>query len=215
MSEESNAPGHIPAVGLVVSIQSQAKEPMVATVISNSPGEIRVKLARPRSKDPFQQGDGVRIKYWDEGTIAYYWNAQVLEVEDDHEITISVREVGVAVQRRKTYRLALKVPVTITVMDAASRELECGASVSSHTENLSQSGMLCETDFPLSIGDKVEVHLQFTESDKISAFGAVVRATQVESQGPSRSAVAVEFLHIEEEAQTQMFNFLAHYADDG
>ena len=77
MNQESNSPGPIPKTGLVISIQAKSKEAVAATVISHSSSEIRVKLARPRSQVPFRSGERVRIKYWDEGTVAYYWEAKV------------------------------------------------------------------------------------------------------------------------------------------
>ena len=215
MNQESKVPGPIPKIGLVVSIQARSREAVAATVVSHSADEIIVKLARPRSKVPFRSGEGVRIKYWDEGTIAYYWDEKVSEVDGDQKMAISVQETGVAVQRRRSYRLDLKVPVTMTVIDAADAALECGTRVSGYTQNISIAGLLCETDLPLSIGDKVEINLQFTSSDQVGAVGWVVRVTPVEGQKESRSTVALEFLQIGEEEQSQMLHFLAHYAHDG
>ena len=217
MNQDSNSPGPIPKSGLVVAIQAKAKEAVAATVISHSSDEIRVKLARPRSKVPYQSGDGIRIKYWDEGTVVYYWDAKVLEVKGDQEMVISIHDTGVAVQRRKSHRLALRVPVTLTVMDAADLALECGTTVSGHTENISIAGLLFETDLPLSIGDRVEINLQFTRRDRVSAVGWVVRTTPDEGTGASGNAVAVEFLQIDEEEQSQMLYFLVHYepSEDG
>lgn len=217
MNQESNSPGPIPKTGLVISIQAKSKEAVAATVISHSSSEIRVKLARPRSQVPFRSGERVRIKYWDEGTVAYYWEAKVLEVDGDQEMAISIHDTGVAVQRRRSYRLALRVPFTMTVIDAADPALECGTTVRGRTENISIAGLLFETDLPLSIGDRVEINLQFTQSDQVSALGWVVRASPDQGKGESCSAIAVEFLQIDEEEQSQMLDFLVHYdrSDDG
>ena len=212
MNQDPNNPGPIPTTGLVVSIQAKSGEVVAATVVFHSAKEIKVKLARTPSQAPFQSSEEVRIKYWDEGTVAYHWNGEVLEVDGDREMTIAVQDRGIAVQRRRAYRAALEVPLTITVMDAADAALEPGTTVSGRTENVSTGGLLFETDLPLGIGDKVEIRLEFTSSDQVSAVGWVVRATPVEQSEESRRAIALEFLQIEEDEQSRMLYCLAHSA---
>ncbi len=107
MNQEAKNPGPIPTTGLVVSIQTKSGEAVAATVISHSSDEIKVKLARTPSQAPFQSSEDVRIKYWDEGTVAYHWHGKVLELQGDQETTISVQGGGIAVQRRRAYRAAL------------------------------------------------------------------------------------------------------------
>ncbi len=109
-------------VGLVVSITHNHSNPLAATVAQVGQ-ELVVQLARPHQKLPFQQGDQVRIKYWDEDRIAYYWKVNVTNVSSVGFLTLSTLGAGMTIQQRKSYRVSAAIPLSYTIIDAADAQL--------------------------------------------------------------------------------------------
>jgi hypothetical protein len=95
------APGAYPKIGLAISIHVKSKGEIPAMVTQGSPDEVCLELARPTSQDLFQEGEKVRIKYWDEGAIAYFWNAKILKAST-RNIVAALLGGGVTVQRRQS-----------------------------------------------------------------------------------------------------------------
>ena len=207
--QESKAPGGFPKKGLAISIEGESKEALAATVVTSTANVIKLKLARPTS-EPFQIGEEVRIKYWDEGMVVYYWDAEVIKIAapGNQEVAISLYDKGVTIQRRRSYRFSLQIPFTFRVIDAADPELISEKVVNCQTENITAGGLLFETRLPLKVGDKLEINLQFTPSDQVNAVAWVVRSKPVKGDGESRHSVALEFLQLEEEEQSQLLMFL-------
>ena len=65
-------------IGLAVSVQGRSEEEKAATVVSISPGKLELELSTPPSQVPFQEGEKVRIKYWNARAVLYYWDAKVV-----------------------------------------------------------------------------------------------------------------------------------------
>ena len=214
MIEQGTAgPGRYPKTGLAISIQGESKEALAATVLTGSPDQIWLELARPTSQDLFQEGEKVRIKYWDEEAVVYYWEAEVVSIaaSGKRHVAISIHDKGVTVQRRKSPRVSLHIPFWFTVIDAADSQLIGERVVNSETKNLSVSGLLFETSLVLKAGDKLEMNLYFPPSHPLNAVGWVVRSNPVERDGKPLNEVALEFLQMEEEEQIQLLEFLVQY----
>ncbi|MDA2930696.1 PilZ domain-containing protein [Acidobacteria bacterium AH-259-O06] len=82
-------------------------------------------------------------------------------------------------QRRKSYRVRVPVPFSFTVIDAGETELIGKQVPDSKTRNLSVGGLAFETTLPLKVGDKLEMNLQLSLSQRVNAVGWVVRSEPV------------------------------------
>ncbi len=205
--------GRYPQEGSAISIQGESKQALAATVVTSSPAEIWLELARPTSQKLFQEGEGVRIKYWDEEAVVYYWDAKVINITPSgkRHVAISIHDKGVTVQRRKSPRVSVHIPFWFTVIDAADSKLIGKRVVDSQTENISVSGLLFKTCLLLQAGDKLEMHLHFPPSHPLNAVGWVVRSNPFELDGTPLNLVALEFLQMEEEEQCHLLEFLVQY----
>ncbi len=208
--------GRYPQEGSAISIQAESRQALAATVVTSSPAEIWLELARPTSQDLFQEGEEVRIKYWDEGAIVYYWDAKVIDITPSgkRHVAISIHDKGVTVQRRKSPRVSLHIPFWFTVIDAANSELVGERVIDCQTENISVGGLLFKTRLLLQAGDKLEMHLHCPPSHPLNAVGWVVRSNPFEHDGKSVHLVALEFLQMEEEEQCHLLEFLVQYQSD-
>ncbi len=205
--------GRYPQEGSAISIQGESKQALAATVVTSSPAEIWLELARPTSQKLFQEGEGVRIKYWDEGAVVYYWDAKVINITPSgkRHVAISIHDKGVTVQRRKSPRVSVHIPFWFTVIDAADTKLIGKRVVDSRTENISVSGLLFKTSLFLQAGDKLELHLHLPPADSLNAVGWVVRSNPFELDGKPLHLVALEFLQMEEEEQCHLLELLVQY----
>ena len=61
----------------MISLHVKSEGEVAATVTGRSQDELSIDLVRLASI-PFKRGQQVRIKYWAEGSIAYYWEAKVV-----------------------------------------------------------------------------------------------------------------------------------------
>ncbi len=95
----TSGPGAYPQTGLAVSIHVKSKGEIPAKVTQGSPDEVCLELARPTYQDCFQEGEDVRIKYWDEEAIAYFWEAEILKTSK-RNIVAGLLGQGVTVKRR-------------------------------------------------------------------------------------------------------------------
>ena len=197
--------------GFTVSIQGKSDDPLAATVTKVSSDGIWLKLCRPGEESAFQDEEQVRIKYWDESAVAYYWDAEVLKTSGlaNEYVTILLNGVGVTVQRRKSSRTSTPVRFTLTVVDASNRRLTGEKVVDCETNNISVGGLLFETYLPLEVGDTIEMSLFLCPPDRINALGWVVRSQRIDQDGKGLHSVAVQFLHLEEFEQNAVLSFLA------
>ena len=93
----TTSPGAYPRTGSAISIYVKSKGEIPATVTQSSPDKVCLELARPTSQDLFQEGEGIRIKYWDEEAIAYFWEAEVLKASK-RSVVAKLLDGGITVQ---------------------------------------------------------------------------------------------------------------------
>jgi len=207
----TTSPGAYPRTGSAISIYVKSKGEIPATVTQSSPDEVCLELARPTSQDLFQEGEGIRIKYWDEEAIAYFWEAEILKASK-RSVVAKLLDGGITVQRRLSYRVHTQIRLACTVIDAAERNL-VGEEFSCKTKNLSVGGLALETHLPLDAGDRLAVTIHFSPSHQIDVVGWIVRATPIERHGEVINSVALQFLHCEAKDQTYLFQFIV-YSDE-
>ena len=151
----TNSPGAYPRTGSAVSIHVKSKGEVPAMVTQSSPDEVCLELARPVWPLPFRKGSKVRIKYWDEGAIAYFWEAKILKASK-RSVVAKLQGGGITVQRRQSYRVRTEVRLACTVIDAADRYL-VGEEFKCKTKDISVGGLAFETYLPLDAGDRLAV----------------------------------------------------------
>ncbi len=197
-------------IGMAVSVQGKSQQEMAATVVAISPGLLRLKLSRPSSHTPFQAGEKVGIKYWDTKAVLYYWDSEVMKISGPETQHVTIAVGGSAVlQRRKSYRVRLPVPFSFTVIDAAETQLIDEKVRDSTIQNLSVGGLAFETPLPLKREDKLEMHLSLSSSQKVNVLGWVVRSRPVQGYEDNLLSVAVMFLQLAAEEQSQLLKFLS------
>ncbi len=208
---------HYLKAGWALSIQEKSREALAATVTTVSPRRLALELSGPRSEPPFQSGERVWIKYWDEGSVVYRWEAKVVRTHGpgNRIVDLTITSKKVATQRRKSYRVRVKILLSGTVIDAGDTELIGARILDCKTKNISVAGLAFDTKLPLQVGDKLELNLELPSSEKLNAVGWVVRADAVkrkEYKGTiivsDINSIAVEFLQPEAKEQTQLLNFL-------
>ena len=204
----TSSPGAYPRTGSAISIHVKSKGEVPATVTQSSPNEVCLELARPVWPLPFRKGSQVRIKYWDEGAIAYFWEAKILKASK-RSIVAKLRGGGMTVQRRQSYRVRSHIRLACTVIDAADRYL-VGEEFKCKTKDISVGGLSFETRLPLDAGDRLAVKIHFSTANQIDVVGWILRATPFERHGKALNSVAVQFLHCEAQDQNLLLRFLAH-----
>ncbi len=204
----TNSPGAYPGTGSAVSIHVKSKGEVPAMVTQSSPDEVCLELARPVWPLPFRKGSKVRIKYWDEGAIAYFWEAKILKASK-RSVVAKLQGGGITVQRRQSYRVRTEVRLACTVIDAADRYL-VGEEFKCKTKEISVGGLAFETYLPLDAGDRLAVRIHFSPNNQIDVVGWILRATPIERDGEVINTVAVQFLQCEAKDQNHLMRFLAH-----
>ncbi len=207
MSEPSLAPSsNYPKIDWAISIalfESIAER--VATVTQTSSDETWVELSRPKSPPVFKDGERVRIKRWDEGSI-YYWAGEVLKIvgSANQNMAISIKGEGVTLCRRKSLRLSSEIPLSFIVSQAKQKELVSEKALDSKIQNISVGGIAFETDLALEVGDELKVNVSLPRLAQVSAEGWVVRSEKVKHDGRCLNSIALEFLGLEPEQQRQI-----------
>ena len=204
----TSGPGAYPRTGLAISIHVKSKGELPATVTQSSPNEVCLELARPVWPLPFRKGSRVRIKYWDEQAIAYFWDAEVLKASK-RNVVVTLRGGGITVQRRQSYRVRTQIRLACTVIEATDRYL-IGEEFKCKTKDISVGGLAFETYLPLDEGDRLAVNIHFSSIHQIDVVGWIVRATPIERQGEVINSVALQFIHCEAEHQDHLLRFLVH-----
>ncbi|MCZ6769410.1 MAG: PilZ domain-containing protein [Acidobacteria bacterium] len=174
----------------------------------SSPNEVCLELARPVWPLPFRKGSRVRIKYWDEGAIAYFWEAKILKASK-RNVVAKLLGGGITVQRRQSYRVRTQVRLACTIIDAADHYL-VGEEFKCKTKDISLGGLTFETYLPLDAGDRLAMRIHFSSSNQIDVVGWILRATPIERDGDVINTVAVQFLQCEAKDQNHLLRFLAH-----
>ncbi len=204
----TNCPGAYPRTESAVSIHVKSKGEVPAMVTQSSPDEVCLELARPVWPLPFRKGSKVRIKYWDEGAIAHFWEAKILKASKQ-SVVAKLQGGGITVQRRQSYRVRTEVRLACTVIDAADRYL-VGEEFKCKTKDISVGGLAFETYLPLDAGDRLAVRIHFNPNNQIDVVGWILRATPIERDGEVINTVAVQFLQCEAKDQNHLMRFLAH-----
>ena len=204
----TSGPGAYPKTGLAISIHVKSKGEIPASVTQSSPNEICLKLARPVWPLPFRKGSQVRIKYWNEQAITYFWEAEILKASK-RNVVVALLGGGITVQRRQSYRVRTQIRLACTVIDAVDRYL-VGEEFNCKTKDISVGGLAFETHLPLDAGDRLAVRIHFSPSHQIDVVGWIVRATPIERHGEVINSVALQFLHCEAKDQNHLLRFLAH-----
>lgn len=203
-------------IGLAVSIEGSSQEEFAASVATSCSDEVWLELSRPCLQLPFQKGERVRVKYWDEGSIVYCWDADVIQIAGagHQHVAIAMRGKGITIQRRRYYRVNYAIPFSFSVIDAAEANLIGEKFSEAKTENISVAGLRFETSLGLRAGDKLEMNLRLPASQSVKAVGWVVRAEAAQNNGQPSNSVALKFLQLNEEDQIQLMEFLAKSCED-
>lgn len=203
-------------IGLAVSIQGSSQEEFAASVATSCSDEIWLELSRPCLELPFQKGERVRIKYWNEGSIVYCWDADVIQIAGagHQHVAIAMRGSGITIQRRRYYRVEYAMPFSFSVIDAAETSLIGEKFAKAKTQDISVAGLRFETSLGLKAGDKLEMNLRLPASQVVKAVGWVVRTEAVPKRNEVLSAVALQFLQLHEEDQIQLLEFLAQSCEE-
>ncbi len=204
--------------GLAVSLQEESGEAVAATIEALSPRSISLKLARPTPEPSFQTGDRVWMKYWDEGATVYRWETRVAELQgpENQKVILSISNKEVLVQRRKSYRIRLQIPFSLTVVDAVDTELIGAKALECTTIDVSVAGLAFNTDLSLKVGDKLALCLNFDPSLQVTGVGWVVRTEPTKRKGYQHGTimtkvthfVAVNFIQLNTEEQDHLLRFL-------
>ncbi len=219
MSEEGiGSIGHYVKPGLSVSLQEESGEALAATIEALSPRSISLKLSRPTPEPSFKTGDRVWMKYWDEGATVYRWETRVAEIQgpENQKVVLSIGNKEVLVQRRKSYRIRLQIPFSLTVVDAVDTELIGAKALECTTIDVSVAGLAFDTDLSLKVGDKLALCLNLDPSLQVNAVGWVVRSEPTKRKEYQHGTimtkvinfVAVNFLQLEAEEQNHLLRFL-------
>ena len=171
----TSSPCAYPRTGSVISIHVKSKGEIPATVTQSSPDEVCLELARPVWPLPFRKGSQVRIKYWDERAIVYFWEAKIIEVTK-RNVVAKLLGAGVTVQRRQSYRVHTRIRLVCTVIEATNHYL-IGEEFKCKTKNLSVGGLAFETHLPLDVGNRLAVRICFSPSNQMDVVGWIVRVT--------------------------------------
>ncbi|MEE8348897.1 MAG: PilZ domain-containing protein [Acidobacteriota bacterium] len=184
----------------------------VARVTKSSPGKTGLKLSRGDSPTPFQQGETVRIKYWDELAVSY-WEGKVLKIagKNDQQVTISDQSEGITLGRRRYSRLSLGIPISFKVIHTTSEVIQPHTCYSDQIQDMSAGGLSIDSNLQLEVGDELEVELDLPHSKKLCVGGWVVRSTANESGQEDRHSIAMEFLGLGSEESEQLQKFLDRY----
>ena len=210
--------GHYLKPGLAVSLQEESGEALAATIDALSPRSISLKLSRPTPEPSFKTGDRVWMKYWDEGATVYRWETRVAEIQgpENQKVVLSIGNKEVLVQRRKSYRIRLQIPFSLTVVEAVDTELIGAKALECTTIDVSVAGLACDTDLSLKVGDKLALCLNLDPSLQVNAVGWVVRSEPTKRKEYQHGTImtkvinfiAVNFLQLEAEEQNHLLRFL-------
>ena len=203
-------------IGLAVSIQGSSQEEFAASVATSCSGELWLELSRPCSQVPFQKGERVRIKYWNEGAIVYCWDADIIQIAGAgyQHVAIAMRGQGITIQRRRYHRVDVAIPFSFSVIDAAEAHLIGEKFSKAKTQNISVAGLRFETSLGLKAGDKLEMNLRLPASRVVKAVGWVVRTETVPNNEKLLNTVALQFLQLHEEHQIRLLEFLAQSCEE-
>jgi len=186
--------------GQMVSVSPQDTIRLAAVVTKISDNQIEFRLAKLSTEHPIQEGEQVRIKCWDLDE-AFYFDSKVLQVSvsgaSNDQFEISEPREGVALQRRKIFRVHDPIPLSFTIIEANETQLIGEEVLDVEIKDVTLGGLAFETDLPLKAGDKLDMNLRLPSSKVVNAVGSVIRSTQRDEE--SLYTVAVKFFQLDRE----------------
>lgn len=198
--------------GMALVIEGESKR-VAATILTTTQKKLGLELSRSTSPS-FQVGETVRLIYWDDEPVAYYWSGEVLQVGGPGKRHLMISLLKGRFEKRKFLRFRVPINFSFTVVEATDPSL-VGKHFSSETQNISLCGLAFDTFNPLKTGDRLELKLYLSPSQTTHVVGWVVRSERVlrkEYVGTiivkSVNAVAVEFFHVEDREQKHLLQFL-------
>jgi c-di-GMP-binding flagellar brake protein YcgR len=188
------------SIALIKSITER-----VATVTQSTSNETWVELSRPTLPPVFKEGERVRIKHWDKGSI-YYWVGEVRKVigPESQNMAISIDGEGVTLGRRKSFRLRTEIPFSFIVTQAAQKGIVSQEPCDSMIRNISEGGIAFDTNLSLKVGDELKVDVCLPGPTQMSTEGWIVRSEEVKPDGKCLYSVALEFLELKPEQREQI-----------
>ena len=193
-----------------LSLVSESSCPLAATITKITSEHVWLELLGALPTQAFSKGDQVQIKYWDEET-AYAFDAEIQTVSGpcSRQITISTPREEISVQRRKAQRVCYPISFSFTIIDSADTQLIGQTIPEAAAENISVGGLAFHTPLSLKLKDRLEMSFRLSPSEQVKAVGWVVRYQPLRQEGTRLNFVALEFLHLESEAQNKLHLFLA------
>ena len=196
--------------GQMVSVSPQDTIQLAAVVTKISDNQIEFRLAKLSTEHPIQKGEQVRIKCWDLDE-AIYFDSEVLQVSvsgaGNDQFEISEPREGVALQRRKIYRVHDPIPLSFTIIDATETQIIGEEILDAKIKDFTLGGLAFETDLPLKAGNKLDMNLRLSSSKVVNAVGSVLRSSQRDEE--SLYTVAVKFFQLDREDQNTLLLFLS------
>lgn len=215
-SQSRELPVHYPLdVDQDIFIKGRSIENQKATVVKISPKtEIRLELSEPCSENDYQNGEQVWVQYRDQGTV-YCWKAEVVSVSGsgNRSVALSIESDGMILQQRTTSRVRVPIPFSFLVTSATESSLNNQKRHDYKVRDISVGGLRFETQLPLKAGDKLALELQLSSSQRLRAFGSVVRSQGIEYYGKCLNSVGVQFLQLDPEDQQLLAELLAQFTD--
>ena len=192
-------------IGQMISVSPKEGIQFAAMVTRLSPEQIYIRLVRPSPKQPLQEGECIKVKCWNVEQ-AFYFESKILKMIDigNEELAISRPREGVALQRRKAYRVHEPIPLAFTVIEANENNL-VGEGVSTKVTSLTVGGLAFETSLPLKDGDKLDMNLRLPPSQVVNVVASVLRV----SQNEDLFSVSVKFFQLDVQGQNTLLLFLA------
>ena len=123
MSEDKGGFDRYLEPGLIVSVRAEARLEVAAVVRSVVEDLISLELVMDGSEPAFQEGEQVRLRYWDHDFTAFHWSAEVGKLFPEQNLVTLSTQGAAVVQRRKSYRVRTPIPFSATVIESAEREL--------------------------------------------------------------------------------------------
>jgi hypothetical protein len=175
--------------------------------------EIRLELSES-SCDDYQNGEQVWVQYREKGTI-YCWNAEVVKVSgpDNRSVTLSIASDGMILQQRQAPRIRVPVPFSFVVTGASEPSLMNQKFHDCKVRDISVGGLRFETQLPLKVGDRLALELQLSSSQRLRAFGSVVRSKKIEYHGKCLNTVGIQFLRLDSEELRPLGELIARFTD--
>ncbi len=129
---------------------------------------------------------------------------------EGQQVTVSVSDEGVTVQRRSSYRFLLPIPFSFIIVATGNTTLE-GQRITGVTSDISVGGLGFETKLPLQVGDKLSFRLALPEAQPVSCIGSVERVEVIQRDEEDVNSIGVQFLALQSSHQVRLINFLAQH----